>query len=130
MEPGSALQSIARLVGPGGHVVVYTINRWSPLSIIPWLFPFWLHQPIKRVVWRTEEKDTFPVAYKVNTRKQLGQLFTQAGFRETAFAYLDDCRATCRFQILNFLELNFRTFLHWLGMRYPENCLLGVYEKL
>jgi 2-polyprenyl-3-methyl-5-hydroxy-6-metoxy-1,4-benzoquinol methylase len=129
-DPTAALQSIARLVRPGGKVVIYTINRWSPLSIVSWIVPFRLHHTLKRFVWQTEEKDTFPVAYKMNTRRELKGLLSQAGFQESFFAYLDDCRTTCRFRVPNLVELIVRTALHPVGLHYPENCLLGVYEKL
>jgi SAM-dependent methyltransferase len=129
-EPDAALASIARLMRPGGKVVVYTINQWSPISVISWIVPFQLHHWIKKLIWNSEERDTFPVAYKMNSRKRLKKLFAQAGFRESHFSYLDDCRATCRFRLLNFLELTVRKVLRTMGLRYPENCLLGIYEKL
>jgi 2-polyprenyl-3-methyl-5-hydroxy-6-metoxy-1,4-benzoquinol methylase len=129
-DPDAALESLARLVRPGGRVVIYTINRWSPLSVASWIVPFRFHHALKKFVWNTEEKDTFPVAYKMNTRRELKHLFAQAGFRESFFAHLDDCRATCRFRVPNLVELGARTALHSVGLHYPENCLLGVYERL
>ena len=43
--------------------------------------PFALHQPIKRVLWRSEAKDTFPTTYKMNTRRELVDLFCRQWFR-------------------------------------------------
>jgi SAM-dependent methyltransferase len=129
-EPASAIDSISRLVRPGGKTVVYTINQWSPVPMITRAVPFRLHHPMKKYIWGSEEKDTFPVAYRMNTRKHLSRLFGERGFRESYFAYLDDCRVTCRFRLLNLVELNLRRFLRGIGLKYPENCLLGIYEKL
>jgi 2-polyprenyl-3-methyl-5-hydroxy-6-metoxy-1,4-benzoquinol methylase len=129
-NPQAALSSLARLTKPGGKVVIYTINRWSPVPIITWITPFKSHHPIKRFLWEAEEKDTFPVSYRMNTRKELRKLFEMAGFRERHFAYLDDCRSLARFRPTLFLELSCRTVLRSLRIRYPENCLLGVYERL
>jgi SAM-dependent methyltransferase len=128
--PEAAVASLARLVRPGGKVVVYTVNRWSPVSVLAWLIPFHLHHPLKRVFWNTEERDTFPVAYRMNTRKDLAQLFRRGGFRECHFAYLDDCRTFYRFPLLNGMELSVWRLLKGMGLNYPENCLLGVYERL
>lgn len=128
-EPSKLLDALARMVVPGGLVVIYTINRWSPVPLITSLTPFALHQPIKRVLWRTEAKDTFPTTYRMNTRRELASLFAASGFDESAFWYLDDCRSLARFGILNVLELSLRTLLHRMGLRYPENCLLGVYAR-
>jgi 2-polyprenyl-3-methyl-5-hydroxy-6-metoxy-1,4-benzoquinol methylase len=127
--PGPALASLARLLKPQGVVVVYTIHQWSPVSLASWLAPFWVHHPVKRLLWKTEAKDTFPVAYKMNTRRRLRTLFEQAGFRERHFAYLDDCRAFHRFRVLHYLELSLWRFLRRVGVRYPETCLLGVYQR-
>jgi 2-polyprenyl-3-methyl-5-hydroxy-6-metoxy-1,4-benzoquinol methylase len=127
--PESCLASLAKLVKPKGRVVVYTINKWSPVSLVSWLTPFRVHHPIKHLLWKTEEKDTFPVAYKMNTRRRLRLLFHQAGFHEQHFAYLDDCRTFHRFWTLNCLELSLWQLLRMIGSHYPENCLLGVYQR-
>ena len=77
-EPNRALAAFSRLTKPGGKMIIYTINRWSPVPIITWIVPFSLHHPIKRVLWETEEKDTFPVCYLMNTRKQLARSLRSA----------------------------------------------------
>jgi SAM-dependent methyltransferase len=128
-EPESAVQSIARLVRPGGKAVIFTINRWSPISLVSWLAPFQLHHAVKKLIWRTEEKDTFPVAYKMNTRRHLRRLFQGAGFRESRFSYLNDCSASQNSYALQLVELSLQRACGMLGLRYPENCLLGIYEK-
>jgi len=129
-QPQLAASALGRLMGRGGKVVIYTVNRWTPLAAASWFIPFRWHHAIKRQVWLTEERDTFPVVYQMNTRRRLRNLFRTAGFRECSFAYLDDCRASGRFRILNRMELTLWRLCTWLGVRYPENCLLGVYEKL
>ncbi len=127
--PQECVASLARLVKPNGMVVVCTINKWSPVSLSSYCTPFWLHHPIKHMLWKTEEKDTFPVVYKMNTRRRLRLLFNQAGFQEQHFAYLDDCRTFHRFRMLNYLELSLWRLLRTIGLHYPETCLLGVYQR-
>ncbi len=129
-RPQKVVDSLARLTALGGHVVVYTINLRSPLSWASLLIPFRFHHPLKRLVWKTEEKDTFPVAYKMNTRRRLKRLFASAGFQERRFDYLSDCRTFARFYPLFKLELLAWRTLKSLGLVYPENCLLGVYERV
>ena len=128
-EHRDLLDTLARMVVSGGYVVVYTINRWSPVPLVTDITPFSWHQPIKRILWRTEAKDTFPTTYKMNTRKTLEQLFNASGFEEAGFWHLDDCRSLQRFRPLNVMELTLRTILHGIGLNYPENCLLGVYQR-
>lgn len=129
-RPAAVLQALARLVKPAGKVVVFTVNKWSPVSLAAKLVPFGAHHAVKSFLWRTEERDTFPVVYAMNTRRQLRRLFQRAGFRECAFSYLDDCRTFARFPYLNLLELAARTLFRKVSLPYPENCLLGVYEHV
>jgi SAM-dependent methyltransferase len=130
VDPEQVVKSLSQLTKPGGKVLVYTINRWSAVSIITWLTPFKLHHPIKSWLWGSEEKDTFPVTYRMNTRGALVRLFQRSGFREKYFTYLDDCRSLSRFRATQFCELYSWRVLRALGCRYPENCLLGIYERL
>ena len=110
-------------------MVVYTVNRWSPVPLATSLIPFSLHQPVKRVLWRTDEKDTFPTCFRMNSRGKLRRLFAAQGFTEAGFAQLDDCRTFGRFRPLLFTELTIRAALRAIGLGYPERCLLGVYRK-
>jgi SAM-dependent methyltransferase len=129
-DPDRALASLARLVKAGGNVVVYTVNRWSPVSLLAWLVPFKFHHAIKRVFWGTEEKDTFSVCYKLNTRAELAAAFGRHGFRERYFAHLSDCRVFHRSRAGNLAELSLWRTLTALGLPYPETCLLGAYQRV
>ena len=128
-DPRRTIDILKRLIRPGGKVVIYTVNRWSPVTVVSSCMPFSLHHPIKRIFWNTEEKDTFPAVYKMNTRKQLSHLFADCGFTEIFFTYLDDCRMFDRFRFLSFINLHFLRFIKKIKFRYPDNCLLAVYEK-
>lgn len=127
-HPVESLRSIAAMTKPGGHVVVFTPSKWSPVPIVTRLTPFSLHHPVKRWLWGTETRDTFPVQYKMNTRGRLRKLFSDAGFREVFFARLADCRLFAHFPVLNKVELGLWRLCVATGLRYPENCLLGVYQ--
>lgn len=129
VDPRASLSRLAGLTKPGGRVIVFTVARWSLTALAAWLIPFWLHHPIKRVLWRTEEEDTFPVAYRLNSRSALRRQFGGAGFREVDFRHLDDCRAFHRFKRVHHLELSLQAACRNLGCRYPDACLLGLYER-
>ncbi len=128
-DPPSVLQKLNRLLRHDGMVVIFTVNRWAPVTIISQLLPFWLHHDIKWLFWCDKEEDTFPTVYKMNTRRQLGILFVECGFVERYFAYLDDLSVFGRFKLLNYIELLMWRALKGLRLPYPENCLLGVYQK-
>ncbi len=128
-KPAEAVASLARLTRPGGHVVVYTVNKFSPLALAAWLTPTWVHHAVKSRLWHTAEEDTFPVAYRMNTRGTLRTLFSTVGLREAHFAYLDDCRTFHKFKVLHYAELLLWSALRSVGWHYPETCLLGVYRR-
>jgi 2-polyprenyl-3-methyl-5-hydroxy-6-metoxy-1,4-benzoquinol methylase len=128
-EPDRAAASLERLVKTDGLVVVFTVNLWAPITTMSRLTPFWVHYPVKRFIWGGDEEDTFPVAYKMNTRAELRRLFADHHFREVAFAYLDDLSALGRFNFPNRCELLAWRVCRALRVNYPENCLLGIYQR-
>jgi 2-polyprenyl-3-methyl-5-hydroxy-6-metoxy-1,4-benzoquinol methylase len=128
-HPRKAVAAMRRLVRPGGAVVLYTVNKSAPTTWASWALPFRTHHFFKRVLWNSEERDTFPVVYKMNTRRRLHELFQEAGFEERLFLRLPDCRIFTRWRWLNALELSAWRLCEALALPYPESCLLGVYER-
>ena len=105
-SPVDVAKKLSSLLLPGGRIVVYTVGRYSPSVIVAASTPLWMHHAVKRVLWRTEERDTFPTVYRMNTRSALRRLFCDEGLSEEMFAYLGDCRATARFKLLQYFELS------------------------
>lgn len=128
-KPDEAVRALSRLLTPQGRIVIYTIYRWSPVSLISAATPMSVHHAVKGWLWRTEEKDTFPIAYKMNTRRALKRLFADVGLREEYFAYLDDCRSLQRWKMTNFLELSVWKALNAVGAHYPEVCILASFRN-
>lgn len=128
-NPPRVVAKLSELTKPGGRVVVYTPNKWAPVSLLAAAVPNHLHHRFKRVVWDVEERDTFPTAFKMNTRAALAGHFAAGGMSEVFFAHLDDCRTFSGIKPLSYLELLLQKSLRSVGVRYPENCLLGIYRK-
>jgi Methyltransferase domain len=129
VEAEACVAKLSDLTKSGGHVVIYTPWKWAPMSLAASVIPFAFHNRLKRLIWDSEEQDTFPTAYKMNTRKALQQLFATANFEETLFSYLDDCSVTARYLRLNSFEIFVRNMCLQIGLPYPEQCLLAVYRK-
>src|SRR6202000_1313212 len=90
--PETVAKQLALLLNPGGRIVIYTVSRHSPSVLAAAATPLWVHHAVKRVLWRTEERDTFPTVYRMNTRAALRRLFCGEGLSEVMFEYLADCR--------------------------------------
>ncbi|HUP10173.1 MAG TPA: nucleotide sugar dehydrogenase, partial [Caldimonas sp.] len=127
--PARSLSRIADMLKPGGLLVVYTPNKWSPVPILTRLVPNAHHQKFKRMLWDTQERDTFPTAFRMNTRRHLRQHCAAQNLEEAFFTHLDDCRTFDSYRWLNHAELALQRLLRSVSIRYPENCLLGVYRK-
>lgn len=129
-SPKLVAESLARLIKPGGHVVIYTPNRWSPLPMAATLIPNRWHNFFTHLLWDTEETDVFPTCYAMNTRSRLRAVFHEHGFAEAAFRHLSNCATFQRFRLTCFGELCLWRVLRCCHITYPENSLLGVYERL
>ena len=126
--PAAVAARLASLLAPDGRIVIYTVSRYAPSVIVAGLTPLKVHHVVKRWLWETEERDTFPTVYRMNTRPVLARLFGDVGLAEEMFAYLADCRSTARFRVLQHLELSLWKTLSRIGLRYPECCILAVYR--
>jgi SAM-dependent methyltransferase len=129
-DPAGAVGALARLTSAGGRVVIYTVSKWSPATVVSAVTPFKFHVAAKRFLWGTDERDTFPTAYRMNTRRELRRLFAAGGFQEESFYHLDDCMSFGRFMWLSRLELLAWRTLRSVGLRYPEASILAVFRKL
>jgi SAM-dependent methyltransferase len=128
-DPPKTVAALERLVRNGGRVVIYTVSKWCPASLIAAATPMTIHHRGKQALWGSSPEDAFQTVYKMNTRRKLRNLFQSAGLVEENFYYLNDCRSLGRWKIGLIFELSVERALRGLGLRYPEFCLLGVYRK-
>jgi SAM-dependent methyltransferase len=128
-RPESTCAALARLLRPGGTCVIFTVSRWSPASVVARFTPLIVHHALKAFVWQTEERDTFPAYYRLNTRRSLSRHMTAAGFKEVAFTRLDDLSISAQSRYWHWLELALWRALRACGLYYPECCLLGIYQR-
>ncbi|MGA3403584.1 MAG: class I SAM-dependent methyltransferase [Acetobacteraceae bacterium] len=128
-DPDAAVAAFARLAKPGGTVVVYTVNRFSPLTLLTSLMPTSLLRLALRLIGAKPRSGLHPSFYRMNTSLALRRLFDRAGFREASFRRLDDCRATLKWKTLNAIELSLWRLCRAVRLHYPEICLLGVYRR-
>jgi len=129
-KPRDVLKKLNQCVDRGGLVVIYTINKNCPIPIITRLTPFSWHHGIKKIFWGGEAKDTFPIAYKMNSKKELDFLFLEdSEYDPILFEYLDDVSATIEHDFLNRIEMFFWKVMKIFGLRYVENNILAVYKK-
>jgi SAM-dependent methyltransferase len=117
-DPASVYAEFARVLRPGGRVVFLTANMWDYGTLVARLVPNRLHARIVKMVEGREEEDTFPTAYKTNTRRDVDRLSAQAGLQVQDYVYLS--------QYPNYLMFNGLLFL--LGTAFEK--LISRFEAL
>lgn len=117
-DPGPVYREFARVLRPGGRVVFLTANMWDYGTLVARMVPNRMHGRIVKVVEGREEEDTFPTAYKTNTRVDVDRLAAQAGLRVEGFEYLS--------QYPNYLMFNGLLFL--LGTAFEK--LISRFDAL
>lgn len=77
-EPEAVFRELARVLRPGGRLLLMTPNRWHYVPLVARLVPYRLHVAFNR--WRgVDARDVFPTAYRTNTAGRLRALARGAG---------------------------------------------------
>jgi len=117
-DPEKVYHEFSRVLRPGGALVFLTPNLWDYGSLAARLIPNSFHGKIVKYVEGRDEEDTFPIAYKTNSKRQILRLARSAGFSIESFEYLS--------QYPNYLLFNGALF--FLGMCYEK--LISRFESL
>ena len=109
-DPDSVYREFQRLLKPGGIVIFLTANMWDYGTLVARLVPNRFHAGIVKKVEGRAEEDTFPTAYKTNTRADVERLAAGSGLALRQIEYLG--------QYPNYLMFNGLLFL--LGTAYDK----------
>lgn len=88
--PDAAFAEIARILRHGGYFVFLTPNAWNYVVLLGRLIPTWLQCRLVPRVYGRSEADTFPVAYRANTKGRLDEKLGQVGLQCEEFHYIGD----------------------------------------
>lgn len=84
-HPRRVLAEFARVLKPGGHLVVITANKRNPLVRFGWLMPTsWKDFLLGRLLGQADE-DLFPLFMRFNERDDMRRIAADSGCEEVLF---------------------------------------------
>jgi len=117
-DPNAVFAELRRVLRPGGRVVFLTANMWDYGTLVARAIPNRFHGRIVAKVEGRAQEDTFPTAYRTNTRRAVESHARGHGFVVDRFRYVS--------QYPNYLLFN--GVLFFAGMCYEK--LISRFERL
>jgi GNAT superfamily N-acetyltransferase len=119
-----------RVLRPGGRFVFLTPNSWNYNVWLIRLVPNRVHDHLTRRLYARQERDTFPVRYRVNSPRRLARTLAAAGFRRRQLVLNGDPTYVSFHPILFALARGVERVLDQGPLRQGRVHLLGVYEAV
>jgi len=86
-NPAVVLKEIFRVLRPGGHVLIHTTNKTSPVIMLGKLFPESLRLRLMKKAFGAQDRDVFRTYHRLNT---ISALRTIEGFDVLEFHAIQD----------------------------------------
>jgi SAM-dependent methyltransferase len=128
--PTRVIHECARVLKPGGRIIILTPNSASYFGLLSRLTPYRFHVWFLETFLGRPALDTFPTFYRFNTRKQIRRISQGADLK---VAYLETfvgpSSYTTPFPLIHFLFLGLHKLLETGLLRRWGPSLVAILEK-
>lgn len=128
-DPEGAFREIHRVLRPGGKVVFLTPNAWNYSTWIIRLVPNRRHARLARRFYERDERDTYPVRYRMNTLRKIDHTLGSVGLRKARVILNGDPTYISFNGTLFRLACLVERLLDRRPLRWAKVHIIGVFEK-
>ncbi|MFP4459613.1 MAG: class I SAM-dependent methyltransferase [Candidatus Zixiibacteriota bacterium] len=119
----SAFSEMARILRPGGKIIVLTTNRRNPIIALASIIPFGIKQKLISSVFRVEHDDVMKTYHRLNTPERFKKGFKNLKLDE--IHYISDLNYARKIVFLIYLAQHIITY----PFRPMRSNIIAIYKK-
>jgi len=127
--PARLFAEIARILAPGGRVIIHTPNVHGYTTAITRLLPDRTLAPLARLLLGRRAEDVYPTFYRANSVTDLRRLAAASGLAVDACELINSSPQAMRILPLMVMELLLLRSLRWRRVEGFRACLLTTLSK-
>ena len=130
-DPVRCFQEFARLLKPGGVVVVMTPNARHYAMVVSRFTPFRFHRWFLNRIGIVPHDHSFPTFYRANTPRQITRTMARAGLQTEEFMMAEGVPKYLSFSLPTFLAgvAYERAVNSWSGLGFMRDSIVASFRK-
>ena len=126
----SVFRDIHRVLKPGGKLIFLTPNSWNYITWINRAIPNSMHDFFTRKLYGRDEKDTYPVRYKMNSAKRIDSVLSKLNFKRHEIIFNEDPSYISFNHMLFMLSCFIEKIFDIDRFKSAKVHIIGIYRKI
>ena len=128
-DTNNVFRDIYRVLKHGGKLIFLTPNSWNYITWINRAIPNSMHDFLTRKLYGREEKDTYPIRYKMNSAARIDTVLSKLNFKKHEIIFNGDPSYLSFNRILFALSCFIERILDIDRFKPAKVHIIGVYRK-
>jgi SAM-dependent methyltransferase len=128
-HPYQAAQEIRRVLRPGGRLLFLTPNAWNYNTWLVRAVPNRYHEFFTRRLYGRQERDTYPVRYRLNTKTRIERVMSAVNLKKVRFLRNGDPSYISFNPTLFTMACGIETLLELPGLRRARVHIIALYQR-